>query len=77
MCQKEAMWDLGGTSEVIEELLTIISGNVLKLLHLLVKNVRCRTVCNSEGGRFDPFPGPHHKNHTDEMWEAVLEAICS
>jgi hypothetical protein len=43
----------------------------------LVKNVGCRTVCNSEGSRFNPFPGLHHKNHTDEMWEAVLEAICS
>ena len=72
------MRNLSRTSEVVEELLTIIfRSGVLKVLRLLVRNVGWQSVCDSEGSRFDPFPGLHHKNHTDEMWEAVLDAICS
>ena len=72
------MWNLSRMSEVVEELLTIIFRNdVLKLLRLLVRNIGWRLVCDIEGSRVDPFPGLHYKNHTDEMWKAVSEAICS
>jgi hypothetical protein len=40
LCRKEAMWNLSRTSEVVEELLTIIfRSDVLKLLRLLVRNI--------------------------------------
>ena len=78
MCQKEAIWNLSRTSKVVEELLTIIFCNdVLELLRLLVRNVRWCLVCDSEGGRFGSFPGPHHMNHTDEIWQAIPQAVCS